>query len=254
MTRAALRARAQSFDKLAADYDRLGDLGENHQRIARWLAGVLPGAGGRALDLGCGTGRHTMLLAERFSRVDAVDLAEPMIELARVRRPRPNVTYWPADLHDVVGAQRYDCIVSVLTLHHVPDLHAALRHIRSLLAPGGRVVIADCYDLRPDRPPAWWRLRLAAEAVVPLRLRLHALALLRGGRDVVRRGPATAWEIYRLTVRRAWLDHLVSDRMFRRDVLRASCDDLFPGARLDRFGGPREIGLVWDAPGRGPYR
>jgi ubiquinone/menaquinone biosynthesis C-methylase UbiE len=162
MTRAALRAQAQSFDKLAADYDRLGDLGENHQRIAQWLAGVLPGAGGRALDLGCGTGRHTMLRADRFTRVDAVDLAQPMIGLARARRPRPNVTYWTSDLHDVAGPQRYDCILSVLTLHHVPDLHAALSHIRSLLAPGGRVVIADCYDICPDRPSAWWRLRLAA--------------------------------------------------------------------------------------------
>jgi ubiquinone/menaquinone biosynthesis C-methylase UbiE len=99
MTRAALRARAQSFGKLAADYDRLGDLGENHRLIAQWLAGVLPGAGGRALDLGCGTGRHTMLLADRFTRVDAVDLAAPMIELARARRPRPNVTYWPPPLN-----------------------------------------------------------------------------------------------------------------------------------------------------------
>ncbi|HEX5288075.1 MAG TPA: class I SAM-dependent methyltransferase [Streptosporangiaceae bacterium] len=248
MTRAALRARAQSFDKLAADYDRLGDLGENHRRIAQWLAGVLPGAGGRALDLGCGTGRHTMLLADRFTRVDAVDLAEPMIELARARRPRPNVTYWRSDLHDVAGPQRYDCILSVLTLHHVPDLNAALSHIRSLLAPGGRVVIVDCYDICPDRPSAWWRLRLAAEAAVPLRLRLHALALLRGGRDVLRRGPVTAWEVYRLTVKREWLDHLVSDRMFSRDALQASCADLFPGARLEVLGGARGIGLVWDAP------
>ena len=83
---------------------------------------------------------------------------------------------------------------------------------------------------------------------MPLRLRLHALALLRGGRDVLRRGPVTAWEVCRLTVRRAWLDHLVSDRMFSRDALRASCEDLFPGARLEVLGGARGIGLVWDAP------
>jgi hypothetical protein len=45
-----------------------------------------------------------------------------------------------------------------------------------------------------------------------------------------------------------WLDHLVSDRMFSREALQASCADLFPGARLEVLGGARGIGLVWDAP------
>jgi len=86
-----------------------------------------------------------VLLADRFEQVDAIDLSGPMIELARPRRPRPNITYWQADLHDVGGVGRYDFVLSVLTLHHVPDLHAALSHIKTLLAPGGRVVVVDMY-------------------------------------------------------------------------------------------------------------
>jgi len=42
---------------------------------------LLPAAGGRALDLGCGTGRHAVLLARRFEQVDAIDLSGPMIEI-----------------------------------------------------------------------------------------------------------------------------------------------------------------------------
>jgi ubiquinone/menaquinone biosynthesis C-methylase UbiE len=75
------RAQAQSFDRLAADYDRLGELGENDW-IGRWLTGVLPAAGERALDIGCGAGRHTVLLAERFAHVDAIDLSAPMVRAA----------------------------------------------------------------------------------------------------------------------------------------------------------------------------
>ena len=90
--------------------------------------------------------------------------------------------------------------------------------------------------------------RRIAHRVVPLRPRLHALALLRLAANVAGRGPGTAWEIYRLSTMRAWLDHRVSDRFFGREELERSCGILFPGYRFDILGGPRGIGLVWDAP------
>ena len=132
---AAARSAAQSFDRTAADYDRLGELGEN-DRIRSWLVSVLP-HGGRALDLGCGAGCHAVLLAGRFTHVDAVDISLPMIEIARAKRSRPNVAYRQADLLETTVSGDYDLVLSVMTLHHVPDLQAALAHIKRLLAPGG---------------------------------------------------------------------------------------------------------------------
>jgi SAM-dependent methyltransferase len=243
---AVTRAEAQSFDRVAEDYDRLGDLNRN-ERIGPWLAGLLPAAGVRALDLGCGTGRHAVLLAGRFEQVDAIDLSGPMIELARARRSRPNITYWQADLHDLDGAGRYDFVLSALALHHVPDLHCALSHIKTLLAPGGRAVVVDMYPPESSLRPPQWILRRMVRAIVPLRPRLHGLAVQKLGSDLVRRGPATAWEIYRLSTRREWLDHRVTDRFFSREELECSCGALFPGYRFDILGGPRGIGLVWDA-------
>jgi SAM-dependent methyltransferase len=249
MRRAAITlAEAQSFDRVAGAYDRLGDLNPN-ELIDSWLEGLLPATGGRALDIGCGTGRHAALLAGRFGQVDAIDLSGPMIDLATTRRSRPNITYRQADLDDVAGAGRYDFVLSLLTLHHVPDLHAALSHIKTLLAPGGRAALMDIYppesDLRPQEA-----LRRMVHRLVPLRPRLHALAVEKLSVNLVRRGPATAWEIYRLSTRRQWLDHRVTDRFFSRDELERNCQSLFPGYRFDILGGPRGIGLVWDAPNR----
>lgn len=241
------RQEAQSFDRVADGYDRLGDLG-NRKLIASWLEGVLPAAGARALDLGCGAGRHAVLLAGRFEQVDAVDLSGPMIDLARRRRSRPNISYRQADLHDVAGAGRYDVIVSVLALHHVPDLHAALGHIKTLVAPGGRVAVVDIYETGAAPRSPVLVLRRIAEWLVPLRPRLHAMGVLRLGANLIRRGPATAWEIYRLSTRREWLDHLVTDRFFSQAELERVCQDLLPGSRFDILGGPRGIGLVWNAP------
>jgi len=264
---------AQSFDRVAETYDRLGDLNGNTY-VSRWLETILPeappmggastrigpggcpthprAAGGRALDLGCGSGRHAVLLATRFGHVDAIDLSGPMIEVAQARRPRPNVTYRQADLrhvgHDSPG--QYDFVLSVLTLHHVPDLHAALSHIRSLVAPGGRLAVLDMYPPEAYSRPRRWTLRWMEE-LVPLRLRLHVGALLRLGVYLPRRGPAAAWETYRMQTRSEWLDHRVTDQFFSYEDLARTCEALFPPAghptyRLDPLGG-RAVALVWDA-------
>jgi SAM-dependent methyltransferase len=235
------RADAQSFDRVAETYDRLGDLTGDNQ-AGRWLGGVLPVAGGRALDLGCGAGRHAATLADRFEQVDAVDLSGPMIELARDRRPRPNVTYRQADLHEVDGVGHYDLVLSVLTLHHVPDLRAALTHIKTLLAPGGRALLMDMYP--SERVSV---ARRALRWILPVRWRLHGLAMHRFILGLLRHGPVAAWEIYRLSTG-AWLDHLASDRFFSREQLEQICRSVFPGCEFRTWAGRRAIAVVWDAP------
>jgi hypothetical protein len=71
-------------------------------------------------------------------------------------------------------------------------------------------------------------------------------AVLRLGTNLVRRGPATAWEIYRLSTRKEWLNHRVSDRFFSPDELKRCCAALFPGCKLARLGGT-VVGLTWDS-------
>jgi SAM-dependent methyltransferase len=235
------RAEAQSFDRVAADYDRLGELAWDKNSIGHWLSGVMPVSGRRAVDLGCGAGRQSVALAGRFGEVDAIDLSGAMIELARSRRSRPNITYRQADLLDVGGAGRYDFILSVMTLHHVPDLGAALRHIKTLLAPGGRAVLVDAVITQSAAPRRWL-------GVVPLRWRLHGLAICQFGPDLVRRGPVVAWEVYRLSTG-AWLDHRVSDRFVSREEFEQACRAVFPACEVLDLGGRTRPAMIWDAPG-----
>ena len=95
------------------------------------VAGVPPG---RALDLGCGTGRHAVWLAERGWRVDAVDGAAAGIELLLARaaragcreRIRPHVADLEADPPAfVIAEDAYDLIVDCFFLHR--PLFAAIR-------------------------------------------------------------------------------------------------------------------------------
>ncbi|HEX4108020.1 MAG TPA: class I SAM-dependent methyltransferase [Solirubrobacteraceae bacterium] len=94
-----------------------------------------PPAAARRVDLACGAGRHTALIAERYEQVLAVDLSAEMIEIARRRRPAVNVEYRVGDLHEVCG--RFELVFCSAALHDLPEADHALEHMRSLLAPGG---------------------------------------------------------------------------------------------------------------------
>jgi SAM-dependent methyltransferase len=115
-----------------------------------WAA-PLPGHG-RALEIGCGVGRFTTALAQRFERVDAVDVSATMIALAAQLGP-------PANAHLQVGSGRdlaglpdaaFDLAFSHLVFQHIGDRSAIASYLRELartLRPGG--VAALQFDTRP---------------------------------------------------------------------------------------------------------
>lgn len=217
----------QSFDTLADRYDRLHDL--QADPIGTWLPGVLPQRGRRALDAGCGSGRHTLVLADRFDEVIGIDRSAPMIGLATGRRPRPNIAYHHADLLELCDPDGFDLVLSVNTLHHLPDLDGALDHLRRLTRPAGLVVLVDCVARRPALP-RWWFVGGAVR---------HLLV------DLARR-PAHAGELFGLRTDPAWLDHLTRDRYLSRAAFERRYAQAFPGARFWPVGGLHA--MLWHAP------
>jgi trans-aconitate methyltransferase len=87
------------FDPLAELFERFGDVTDDNYRP--WLSQALAASGDRAVDLGCGSGRFTGLLADRYWEVLAVDVSERQIQLAERRRSAPNVRYDLRGLRDL---------------------------------------------------------------------------------------------------------------------------------------------------------
>jgi SAM-dependent methyltransferase len=145
------------FDVFPDLFDQFTGLWDSiDSRFRDWLTASLPGArAGRAVELGCGAGRHTPVLAERYGEVLAVDVADGMLQIARRDRSRPNVTYERRDVLSVVPEKvgQYDAVVSIHTLHHVGEPDEVLPRVRSLVAPGGVAVLADIVD------PGGWATR-----------------------------------------------------------------------------------------------
>ncbi|MSP96929.1 MAG: class I SAM-dependent methyltransferase [Betaproteobacteria bacterium] len=106
------------------------------------------------LELGCGSGRHAQLLAERGYSIHGIDRSPDMLVQARCRQARApleistRLAFSEGDMRDARLGRRFDCVVS---LFHVmsyqvtnADLLAAFTTAREHLAPGG-VFIFDCW-------------------------------------------------------------------------------------------------------------
>jgi SAM-dependent methyltransferase len=150
-----------------------------------------------------------------------------MIELARRRRPAANVAYRTGDLLEVAG--RFDLVFCAAALHDLPALDPALAHIRSLLAPGGKAIIADV--VAPFSPMPRWYFRAAAAVYLPV--------------DLLRRHHH-AIEIYPLDTDPAWIAHLATDRYSSRAQFERCYARHFPGATFQRA---RHLHVCsWNAP------
>jgi SAM-dependent methyltransferase len=152
MLRAHERREVAFWDRQAAQRgsDELGgaparvDADNDQPRIAA-LGDI---RGRRLLDVGCGTGRWSVLLAEAGADVWAIDLSPKCVDVARRR----------AELHGVGRRVRtavmsatatgfpdasFDLVHGMDVIHHLEGVAAFGREVARLLAPGGRAVFGE---------------------------------------------------------------------------------------------------------------
>lgn len=126
--------------------------------------------GGTCLEVGCGRGRMTGHLAQRFDRVIAVDVSPAMLARARAEVAAPNVDFRLVSGSRLDGVEDgvADAVVCYLVLQHLPQRALVLSHLRELgrvLAPGGSAFVQLPVLGAGLAPRAW---RLARSLAVPL--------------------------------------------------------------------------------------
>ena len=115
---------------------------EDRTRPVRDLLAAVPAtACATAIDLGCGPGNSTAMLARRFpqARIDGLDSSPDMITAARTRLP--DAGFVLGDIADWGGDGRYDVILSNAALQWVPGHAALLPRLAARRAPGGVLAI-----------------------------------------------------------------------------------------------------------------
>ncbi|MAE97410.1 MAG: SAM-dependent methyltransferase [Deltaproteobacteria bacterium] len=98
-------------------------------------------SGARILDMACGVGYGTRLLADRSSgSALGVDLSEEAISHARRSYAREGVDFAVADALEFGEPAGYDLVVSLETVEHVDDPVRLMRRLLELVRPGGVLV------------------------------------------------------------------------------------------------------------------
>jgi SAM-dependent methyltransferase len=226
---------AELFDRFTRIWDGISGSFED------WVRGQLPERAASAVDLGCGAGRHSGLLADRAEHVLAVDVADRMLAIARTERARPNIDYQRRGVLDVTPEDGpFDVVLSVHALHHVGKPDTVLPHVRSLLAPGGLLIVADIVD------PGGWPTREfhIDRAFNDARLVYHLTGEGAAGADA-------AAAVVRLLLHPRWLQLAEHDTPLTRTAFHAAYEDAFPGAEFADDLHPMMCGAVWQAPFEG---
>jgi SAM-dependent methyltransferase len=106
---------------------------QRHLVVYEWIAERV--AGRRVVDLACGEGYGSSVLARRAAAVVGVDANPDAFEHARLKYTRPGLSFernmiemWDGDV---------DCVVFLQTIEHVQDADAVLARVRELIGPRG---------------------------------------------------------------------------------------------------------------------
>jgi ubiquinone/menaquinone biosynthesis C-methylase UbiE len=108
---------------------------EQHAMLEHWP----PVAGKRALDLACGSGRYSRLLAEaKAAQVVAMDFCVPMLRQVSVgTRVCGSMMQLP------FAGQAFDVVISGLALGHAANVHTWMTEVARVLEPGGILLYSD---------------------------------------------------------------------------------------------------------------
>lgn len=132
--------RAPYYDDLYTKPERQHDLATLGDYLQTALAGK------KVLEIACGTGYWTQIIAETASTVHATDINEPMLEIAREKSyPQNNVVFEACDMYALNDGGDFDALFGGFIWSHIAleELGSWLDYLHGRLKPGSRVVFAD---------------------------------------------------------------------------------------------------------------
>ncbi len=117
------------------------------------------------MEFGCGTGSTAILHAPHVKHIDAYDVSEKMIEIAKAKAAAANIsniTFRAAAIGDInPPAGSYDAVLGLNILHLLKDPAATIRRVKDMLRPGGYFIsstpcfgVGRLWFLRLMIPPA----------------------------------------------------------------------------------------------------
>jgi ubiquinone/menaquinone biosynthesis C-methylase UbiE len=132
------------------------------KNLAAYRARIIPAAEGRVLEIGIGSGLNLPFYSRNVARVIGLEPSPRLLAMARrvERTGNGSVEFIEGSAEAIpLKDASVDTVVTTWTLCSIPDLLRALRDMRRVLRPGGRLLFVE-HGLAPDPNVIWWQDRL----------------------------------------------------------------------------------------------
>jgi malonyl-CoA O-methyltransferase len=180
----------EGYDAWAPLYDGDGNplIAIEGPALREWFG---PLEGRRVLDLGCGTGRHTMALVTAGASVSALDGSSEMLARARYKLRGYPVDWARHRLPDPLpfAESTFDLAVLGLIAEHIEDLGGVLKDVARVTRPGGRCLLSA---LHPDRTAGGQRARFIDPETG---IRRHIMTVHRTVEDYLAAAESSGWSL-----------------------------------------------------------
>jgi ubiquinone/menaquinone biosynthesis C-methylase UbiE len=142
---------------------RLLDFAMRQEQLTAYRRRWVPEASGRVLEIGVGSGRNLPFYGAAATEVIGLDSSARLLEMARAALPAgsaPPIELVEASAESLPFDDRsFDTVVVTWTLCSIPDVASALREMRRVLAPSGRMLFVE-HGRSPDAGVTRWQDRL----------------------------------------------------------------------------------------------
>lgn len=141
---------------------RLCDLAMRNRRLAPYRQRTVAAAEGRVLEIGVGSGLNLPFYRSAVGEILALEPSPRLVAMARRagREAHAPVRFLEASAEAIpLDDRSVDTVVTTWTLCTIPDAAAALREMRRVLRPQGRLVFVE-HGLAPDTGVSRWQDRL----------------------------------------------------------------------------------------------
>jgi len=137
------------YDKVSEVYDKVRE--GNPEMVHQILDGVSLSESSLVLDVGCGTGNNTILLASSVqASVVGLDISNGMLQKAYEKRSQVSLVQAPADCIPFTS-ETLDFVFMTEVLHHLPDVPTTTREICRILKNAGSLCIVTQSHTQIDR-------------------------------------------------------------------------------------------------------
>lgn len=212
------------FDRVAEEYDFVASLMNDNT----FFISNMPSKKERVLDIGCGSGLLADELSTYFNEVIGIDISNEMLEVAKRKHQRSNITYLNMDAEYLSFGNKFDYIVSRTTFHHLNNISSIIRQMKELVNDDGKIVILDNVS-EIETLPRYVYILGAIQEFIP---------------HCVRFGIKNAMRIFKHNISKPWLEHLASDKYLSEQSYYDIYGQLLPNCKFYKMGWA--IGIIWE--------